>query len=249
VSKSSPTLRNLIVTGNFLKSGIYDSGGGAYITRSTVTISNSVFRGNEVEYYGGGLYLSQSTVKLNHVIVDENSATYGAGIAAYYGTSTIENSVISGNNGYMGSGAFVQGYGGNFINVSMVGNTGSVGSSVTAYGAKVGLVNVIVSGGVASSTTGGAYAYPGNGSAITFAHCDFWKNTKGDVGGVTNPIGVNGNIAVDPGFMDTSSPQSIDWDLHLGPASLLRNAGSPTLKNPDGSVSDIGAYGGPGGDW
>lgn len=249
VSMSSPTLRNLLVTENVLLGATFDSGGGAYITQSNVTISNSVFTGNEVAYYGGGLYLDRSTVRLDHVIVDGNRATYGGGIAAYYGSSTVENSVISGNQGYMGSGAFVQGNTGDFLNVSMVGNTGIVGSSVTAYSAKVGLVNVILAGGVASSTTGGAYAYPGDGSAITFDHCGFWKNTNGHVGGVADPIGVNGNIAVDPGFVDTSSTQSLDWDLHLGAASLLRNAGTPSLQNSDGSVSDIGAYGGPAGDW
>jgi hypothetical protein len=186
-------------------------------------------------------------VHLDHVIIDKNRATYGAGIAAYYGTSTIENSVISGNTGYMGNGAFIQGDKALFNNVSLVGNKGTVGSSVTAYNANVGLVNVILSGGVASSTTGGAYANPG--STITFDHCDFWNNTNGHVGGVANPIGTNGNIAVNPGFVDASSLQSIDWDLHLDPASPLRNAGTPALQNDDGSVSDIGAYGGPGSDW
>jgi hypothetical protein len=247
VSYSRPTLRNLVVTGNSMKSGIFDSGGGAYITRSTVTISNSIFTGNEVAYYGGGLFLASSNVRLDHVIVDGNRATYGAGIADYYGVATIENSVISSNTGYMGNGAFIQGGKASFNNVSLVGNKGDVGSAVTSFNGNVGLVNVILSGGVASSTTGGAYAHPG--STITFDHCAFWKNTNGHVGGVENPIGANGNIEVDPGFVDASSLQSTDWDLHLDPASLLRNAGSPALQNDDGSVSDIGAYGGPAGNW
>jgi hypothetical protein len=245
VAGSSPTLRNLVVTGNALNSGV-NGGGGAYITQSTVTISSSVFTDNHVAYYGGGLYLDRSDVHLDHVVIDDNTATYGAGIALYYGSVTVENSIISGNTGYSGNGAFIQGGAASFTNVSMVANSGGVGGAVSAFDATVALVNVTMSGGAAANT-GGAYAYPG--STITFDHCNFWNNTNGDVGGAPDPIGAGGNIAVDPGFIDTTPLESIDWDLRLTAASLLRHAGTPALQNQDSSVSDIGAFGGPAGDW
>jgi hypothetical protein len=246
VADSSPTLRNLFVTRNFLNSGV-NGGGGAYITKSSVTISTSVFTGNQVAYYGGGLYIDRSDVHLRHVVIDNNRATYGAGIAVYEGSVTVENSILSGNTGYSGNGAFIQYGTGNFTNVSMVKNTGGVGGALSVFEGEAALVNVTMSGGAAWSSTGGAYAYPG--STLTFDHCNFWNNANGNVGGVANPIGVDGNIAVDPGFVDTTPPQSIDWDLQPALMSPLRHAGTPALLNHDGTVSDIGAYGGPAGDW
>jgi hypothetical protein len=248
VRHSSPTLRNLVVTGNEM-SARSDSGGGAFLEYSDVTIENSVFTNNHVPYYGGGLHLSVSRARLDHVVVDGNTATYGAGIALYYSSIDVTNAALTRNTGYWGGGAFIQGNGGStFTNVSMVQNAGALGGAIATYAdATVDLVNVTMSGGAAWQTTGGVYAHPGG--TIRFDHCNFWDNAGGDVGGLPSPIGADGNVSVDPGFVDTSSPQSLDWDLHLTPLSPLRNAGTPALQNHDGTVSDIGAYGGPGGDW
>lgn len=54
------------------------------------------------------------------------------------------------------------------------------------------------------------------------------------------------STAGDPQYLDTTPQAPLDWDLHLGATSLLIDAGDPTILDPDGSVSDIGAYGGPG---
>jgi hypothetical protein len=60
---------------------------------------------------------------------------------------------------------------------------------------------------------------------------------------------VPGIGGVDPQFVDISSEDPLLWDLHLQGASGLIHAGDPSILNPDGSQSDIGAYGGPLGDW
>jgi hypothetical protein len=59
-------------------------------------------------------------------------------------------------------------------------------------------------------------------------------------GGVTEGTGcVNGNpYFIDPGF-----------DFHLAPGSVCIDSGDPTIFDFDGSRSDMGCYGGPGGDW
>jgi hypothetical protein len=84
------------------------------------------------------------------------------------------------------------------------------------------------------------------GSNLTVTSCDVWGNTTGAYIGTPDPTGVDGNISVDPGFVHTSSTDPWEWDLHLSTTSPLVDAGP--LLDPDGSPSDIGAFGGPGAD-
>ena len=53
----------------------------------------------------------------------------------------------------------------------------------------------------------------------------------------------------DPLYEDTSSADPTDWDLRLSSASPLIDAGDPSCQDTDGTVCDVGAYGGPGGSW
>jgi hypothetical protein len=58
-------------------------------------------------------------------------------------------------------------------------------------------------------------------------------------------IGVDGNQSIDPEFLDYDpAGDPADWDLHLALNSPLIDAGDPSLYDPDGSDSDIGAYSG-----
>lgn len=60
---------------------------------------------------------------------------------------------------------------------------------------------------------------------------DFWQNSDNYCPG--------GNLSVDPSFV------SFPEDMHLKMSSLCIDAGDPNISDPDGSRSDIGAYGGP----
>ncbi len=63
---------------------------------------------------------------------------------------------------------------------------------------------------------------------------------------MVDPTGFDGNVSVDPELLDVSSPDPADWDLHLAPTSPMLDAGDPAVADPDGSLSDIGIYGGAG---
>lgn len=97
--------------------------------------------------------------------------------------------------------------------------------------------------GNAALSGGGMYREDG---AVLVTYCDAWDNTPDDYANMTDPTGANGNVAVDPLFVDVAPANPLDWDLHLALASPLIDAGDPALFDPDGSTSDMGAYGGSG---
>ncbi len=65
-----------------------------------------------------------------------------------------------------------------------------------------------------------------------------WNNVAGEYGDMPDYTERNGNMNVDPMFIDTD-------DFILSPDSPLINKGNPLLTDPDGSPSDMGLYGGP----
>jgi len=89
--------------------------------------------------------------------------------------------------------------------------------------------------------TGGALYGPAD-----VRYSNAWNNTAPAYVGVSDPTGSDGNLAVDPAFVDTTAANPLDWDVHLAAGSPLSDQGDPTILDLDGSRSDIGAYSGPG---
>lgn len=79
----------------------------------------------------------------------------------------------------------------------------------------------------------------GNPANFIITHNDVWGNVMGNYRDMEDLTGKDGNISEDPLFMS-------DEDFHLQPNSPCRDAGSATLSEGDGSVSDMGMFGGPG---
>jgi len=109
---------------------------------------------------------------------------------------------------------------------------------------QVELANVVVSDNA-------GYGIVNSGSYdISIENSNIYNNASGEYSGVTDPTGSEGNISVDPDFVAFSSDGDPDlWDLHLAPSSPLIDGGDPSLTDPDGSTSDMGAYGGPDADF
>jgi len=82
-----------------------------------------------------------------------------------------------------------------------------------------------------------------DGANATFRYCDMWSNAGGDFWGLVSPVGTYGNLGVDPGFEDPDCATG-SCDFHLANSSALVDAGDPTVADPDGSVADMGLYGG-----
>jgi hypothetical protein len=106
------------------------------------------------------------------------------------------------------------------------------------------------------ATLGGA-VYLTELSDIVVRNCIAWENLPYDfdINGrvifmyytdVTEDFPGNNNINKDPIFMDPDN-----YDYHLHSASPCIDAGDPDdiYLDVDGSINDMGAYGGPNGNW
>ena len=210
-------------------------------TDGPVTVAHARFVGNEARisetslgllavYIDASFEVSNSVFLANGYVPADSGDTadidvHGVIAGTISGDLDFENVVIHGNSGEVGQGTlrgqlYLDGYStGSLVNVSLTSNDAS--------------------GGIESSALYGAW---------DVAWSNIWDQvspafTDGD------PTGSDGNISVDPEHVDVSSSDPEDWDLGLQASSPLVDAGDPGLSDPDGSASDIGAYGGPGGDW
>jgi hypothetical protein len=234
-------------------------GGGLFIGGgSSASLSNLVVVGNVAFAHGGGVYFGGGSVAaFEHAIVADNSAAYRAGGIFTAGASPfISNVIIAGNFGTyhlaVGGGMYLEGGAPTLTSVSIVGNNApsSGGGIAGAQHNATVLVDVSITGNTAGGNGGGYY----DGGVLdpvpsyTNVHGnspDDWYDWSGSLG---DPLSFDGNISEAPGHADTSHPLARYWDLHLSETSLLIDAGDPTVLDPDGSPSDIGAYGGPGAD-
>jgi len=78
-----------------------------------------------------------------------------------------------------------------------------------------------------------------NGKLANFpvSYNNVWNNSAGNYKGMPEWTGRYGNLSQNPEFVDS-------LDFHLKPSSPLRGQADPYYTNPDGSRSDMGAYGG-----
>jgi hypothetical protein len=203
-----------------------NAGRGVVLYIGAVELRNSLILGN----HDGGIYIGDggSNSRFANTIIAGNTTTGNGGGASLsiWGDPSFENTVIAGNRAAEGGGVWLEGY--------------------YDTGAYADLVNTAIVGNRASVRGGGVLA-AGVVDNATYAYVDLWHNRPGDyVGPAASPVGSDGNVSVDPGFVAYSgATRPSTWDLHLAPGSALIDAGDPSLVDPDGTRSDIGAYGGP----
>ncbi len=250
--------------------GLYVNGGDPDVTRLTAT-------GNIIQYdgttygYGAGIYLYSTRGWYQNVVLADNEVrsmyAYGAGaMLGDYATPTFTNLVVANNT--TGGAETISAYGGGMFigydaayveNADIVGNTatattgGGGGAMYAYYYSYPTFLNVSVWGNtssIAGTQVGGAImADPTNPpSSLTFEYCNLSQNGTSPYQGFVSPVGASGNLEGDPAYVDTSGEYGADWDLTLGRGSALTDAGDPTFEDADGSASDIGSRGGPGGD-
>lgn len=260
-------LEDLLVGSN--QAGAF--GGGVY-TYNSGAEWRSLSVTNNTAFNGGGIYNPDTPGTFNGLIVSGNHATNDGG--GGWGAPHFVNSVIVGNTAtHRGGGIFGSEFQMVLANVAVLGNRSDEGGGIHIYGGSEIWSHVVVAGNEAASEGGGVYwgeevgyiydltavaiignttsAGEGGGLFVSdtppnLAHSNVFANTPTDYYGFADPTGTNGNVSVDPDFLDITAADPLDWNLHLNLMSPLIDAGDPSGMDPDGSRSDIGVYGGSG---
>ncbi len=228
-----------------------DGGGGVTVHFSGVTMENTIIRNNTAANHGGGVstwwnpesHMDAGAFR-NVQVLENHALGGGGGLYIRGGGMQIENVIVAGNTAAAGGGMSLRDADILIDNSVIVGNEATTGGGVRSvnFDGYVRFSNCVFADNAAEA--GGAFAVWEAASVPVVEHSDFWNNGDAPFDGIGDPAGSDGNLSVDPAFLDTSSPAYQDWDLHLDTQSPLVDAGSPGLLDPDGSISGIGIYGG-----
>jgi len=263
---SCPTLSDLVIEGNTA----YYGGGIKMKYNSHARVERVVVRDNLATGCGGGIYLCESNPTFIDVEVRDNVAEMmnGGGVIVGKGSSPrFHRVLVEGNSAGMdGGGLYVLGVEPGFPVDVLLSNTTISGNicdllQMGAHGANVYLhlevlttwLNTIVANGFNGE---GIYLYdydPLSPDSLAVSYGVFWANSAGNVvsaehGELIDAFAGLGVVQADPLFVEPGE------DFHLQTVAGGYPEDSPALdagypaeawNDPDGTRSDIGAYGGP----
>jgi len=252
---------------------LVDGGAVAYFGTS-LAITDSALLGNRAASSGGGVYAETlSALTLERAsLLDNVAAQDGGGVYAWGVTYVAsERSLYCGNEGRDGGALWLREVG----SEARVVNSRFLENAASRYGGGLGVIsspelsvanNAFVSNGASVSGAAafansvglsfvnnavidsqGDEALYGNSDTLAAASLGYndWYGGSGDErGGALADASEIGGLSVAPGF-EAYAAGDCDSDLRLDAASPLVDAGDPELTDPDGSRSDVGAYGGP----
>ena len=257
-------LHDSVIQDNDCNSGDNDNGsngGGLFTESAGILVEDCQFLDN-MAGDGGGMALEGTTGNVVHNLIAGNLAwdtqpglnAYrgGGGIAVYLGTVDFANNVVVDNVSEDSGGGFYT-----FDTTSQV----TVDSCTFAYnvadngggGVHTGDNGTIVLRNSIVAYNEGDAGIDSHGAAFQAdqSYCDVYGNLADDYGaGLTDLTGSQGNIRLAPQFLawvDNGNPT--DDDFHLDAGSPCVDAGDPSEYDWDGTRIDMGAYGGPDGDW
>ncbi|UCC79023.1 MAG: T9SS type A sorting domain-containing protein [Candidatus Zixiibacteriota bacterium] len=188
-----------------------DAGGAVMANHGNPLIDSCRFIDNIAESGGSMFFNNGSAPFIHRSLIHGNTASGGGGglFAEVQVAATIVNCTFSDNSSLEGGGIdFRQG-------------------DLTIHNTIIGF-----------SGQGGSVSFRGNNN-ITISYSDFYGNIGGDwFGPIADLLGVNGNISLDPMFVDHAN-----GDCRLSGDSPCIDAGDPLSPyDPDSTIADMGAY-------
>lgn len=198
----SPIVRNNLITNNSVTigGGAYFYGG-APVVQYNRFVNNGAVSSSHVQGVGGGLYIGGgSTANVLNNLFTENSATgvtttsvYAVGGAIYCAASTpwIRNNTISGNSGVY-----------QFTTHGIIMTTGGVGLE--------NCTSAVINNIVSLNVGGNLYV---SGGSTALRNNDFYNTMLGNISGIDDPTGTNGNIKANPAFVQAGAD---DYTLCAG---------------------------------
>jgi hypothetical protein len=198
-----------------------DDGGNAYLENFNGIIRNNEFNEGVAIDAGGGVMIHTTTgvTEFHNNICIGNSASEGAALHVYFAEPIVNNNTFFDNH-----------------------------ASHAVYPSVVRIFDGIYRNNIISSGTGYGVRMV---NIDIFSYNDVVGFTLGDYYD-TDLTGVNSNISVDPQFTSWSADlDSTNDDLTLQSGSPCEDAGLPATDffDFDGTPNDMGAFGGPGGNW
>lgn len=244
MSGTSAVLRHVDIVNMNQQTPYSGEGAGIWIASgSEATLTNVRILGNVMgvgeSCRGAGMYVQVSDVTMNNVLIAGNrceptDAGINDGVGGILSTDsstiTMVNSAVLGNEVLSGDGSTGPANydGGDSETLTVI-------NSINAFGR-----------GEPDATCGG-WRIP-TSADWSFAYSDTWAN-EGAGCSIADQAGIDGNLAKDPLFADTSPAAVTDWNLTLLGASPLIDAGDPSILDQDCTASDIGIFGGAHGKW
>ncbi|RJR26421.1 MAG: T9SS C-terminal target domain-containing protein [Candidatus Latescibacterota bacterium] len=230
--RATATLEDNTIAGN----DGYRKGGGVYCYLSPCAISGGSIARNDCNDAGGGVYAERGALSISNAVIRGNtSVSSGGGIYHRAGALDVSNSVfVLNRSSIIGGGVFADSSFGGLANNTFDRNGANYAGGNVFLGTMPSMT--VVNNCITNGTLNG---FQVNSTAnIIFRYNDCFGNTPANVATL---VPDSTNASFDPLYADTAA---VDYRLLVHSGAI--DAGDPAVVDPDGSRSDMGAYGGAG---
>ena len=221
-------------TNIFWGAGIYCFGSSPTILGNIIT-ANLAPNGSVSDVgYGCAIGCIQSDAIIGRNVIKANSGYAGGGILTYLGKARIASNLIYSNSAVVGGGVVLIS-GSQLINNTLVGNAAQGGAGNVYAASDTSGQCLITDNLICNATMGGGIFVDTQDTITKTAFNDVWNNADGDYYTETNRTGINGNISLNPLFVDGGNN-----DYHLQDISPCINAGDPDFQPVPGELDFYG---------